>query len=222
MISFGNAASSHSGLILLKTAYKFMQIYFFWLVVQVHKLWNLKTMPLNNEDAHYCKHKIWWENWLYLRPYLKTFLVFNVLETCRVFVSHGFLKNAKFVGMDQITFKNCNKSSWIQVSKILLTRNRPEQFPSFFFFNGIKPLWDDAAFPKLIIFLKCYLIVWTAYYFTIFMILLKKLHFKIFWKWSHRICSNFAMIEAIMADSYSLKRFLLKTPGTVTEKLKDK
>ena len=135
MISFGNAASSHGGLILLKTANKFMQIYFFWLVVQVHKLWNLKTMPFNNEDAHYCKHKIWWENWLYLRPYLKAFLVFNVLETCRVFVSHGFLKNAKFVGMDQITFKNCNKSSWIQVSKILLTRNRPEQFPSFFFFQ---------------------------------------------------------------------------------------
>ena len=35
-----------------------------------------------------CKHKklIWWENWLYLRPYLKAFPVFNVLETCRVFL----------------------------------------------------------------------------------------------------------------------------------------
>ena len=30
-----------------------------------------------------CKHKIWGENWLYLRPYLKAFPVFNVLETCR-------------------------------------------------------------------------------------------------------------------------------------------
>ena len=30
-----------------------------------------------------CKHKIWAKNWLYLRPYLKAFLVFNVLETCR-------------------------------------------------------------------------------------------------------------------------------------------
>ena len=30
-----------------------------------------------------CKHKIWGKNWLYLRPYLKAFLVFNVLETCR-------------------------------------------------------------------------------------------------------------------------------------------
>ena len=31
-----------------------------------------------------CKHKIWGKNWLYLRPYLKAFSVFNVLETCRV------------------------------------------------------------------------------------------------------------------------------------------
>ena len=30
-----------------------------------------------------CKHKIWGENWLYLRPYLKAFPIFNVLETCR-------------------------------------------------------------------------------------------------------------------------------------------
>ena len=30
-----------------------------------------------------CKHKIWGENWLCLRPYLKAFPVFNVLETCR-------------------------------------------------------------------------------------------------------------------------------------------
>ena len=33
-----------------------------------------------------CKHKIWGENWLYLRPYLKAFPVFNVLETCRVYL----------------------------------------------------------------------------------------------------------------------------------------
>ena len=30
-----------------------------------------------------CKHKIWGKNWLYLRPYLKAFAVFNVLKTCR-------------------------------------------------------------------------------------------------------------------------------------------
>ena len=30
-----------------------------------------------------CKNKICWENWLYLRPYLKAFPIFNALETCR-------------------------------------------------------------------------------------------------------------------------------------------
>ena len=71
-----------------------------------------------------CKHKIWGENWLCFRPYLKAFLVFNVLETCREYFltidlgivefikkfMGGFWKNAKFLGMDQITFKNCIKS----------------------------------------------------------------------------------------------------------------
>ena len=93
-----------------------------------------------------CKHKTWGKNWLYLRPYLKAFLVFNVLETCREYfltidlgivefiknLSSGSLKNAKIVGIDQITCKNCNTSSWMQVNRILLTRDRPEQFSSFF------------------------------------------------------------------------------------------
>ena len=71
------------------------------------------------------KHKIWGENWSHLRSYLKALPVFNVLETCRVYLltvdlgiikfiknlSSGFLKNAKFVGVDQITCKNCTKSS---------------------------------------------------------------------------------------------------------------
>ena len=57
-----------------------------------------------------CKHKIWEENWLYLRPYWKAFPVFNVLETCREVI----------------------KSNWMQVNKILLTRDRTEQFLSFF------------------------------------------------------------------------------------------
>ena len=33
-----------------------------------------------------CKHKIWGENWLYLRPYFKAFPIFNVLETCREYL----------------------------------------------------------------------------------------------------------------------------------------
>ena len=122
-----------------------MDTYFFLLNVHVHmKLglkqchWIMRTLP--------GKHNIWGENWLYLRPYLKAFSVFNVLETCRVYLlaidleivkfiknlSSSFLKNAKIVGMDQITCKNCNKSSWMQVNRILLTRDRPEQFSSFF------------------------------------------------------------------------------------------
>ena len=48
----------------------------------------------------------------------------------------------------------------------------------------------------------------------------KKLRFKIVRKRSHRICPNFDIIEAIMAGTNSLKRFLKKTPGT--EKHKDK
>ena len=34
-------------------------------------------------------------------------------------------------GMDQITYTNCNKRSRMRVNKILLSRDRPEQFPSF-------------------------------------------------------------------------------------------
>ena len=44
-------------------------------------------------------------------------------------LSSGFLNSEKFVGMDQITCKNC-KSSWVQVNQ-LRTSHRPEQFPSF-------------------------------------------------------------------------------------------
>ena len=103
----------------------------------------------------------------------------------------------------------------MRVNKILISRDRPEQFPSFF---ACSFQWNQAAFPKLIIFLKYQRIVWLACYFTVFMIL--KMHFKIFRKRSHRICSNFAIMEATMAGTYSLKRFLQKSPGT--EKHEDK
>ena len=93
-----------------------------------------------------CKHKIWGKNWSYLRTYLKAFPVFNVFEPCRVYLlpidlgiikfiknlSSVFFKNAKFVGVDQVSFQNCNKSSRMQVNKIFFTRDRPGQFPSFF------------------------------------------------------------------------------------------
>ena len=44
-----------------------------------------------------CKHKIWGENWLYLRSYLKAFPVFNVLETCRVYLLIVDLGIIKFI-----------------------------------------------------------------------------------------------------------------------------
>ena len=44
-----------------------------------------------------CKHKIWGENWLYLRPYLKAFPVFNVLKTCRVYLLTIDVEIVKFI-----------------------------------------------------------------------------------------------------------------------------
>ena len=44
-----------------------------------------------------CKYKTWGENWLYLRPYLKAFSVFNVLETCRVYLLAIDLGIVKFI-----------------------------------------------------------------------------------------------------------------------------
>ena len=44
-----------------------------------------------------CKHKIRGKNWLYLRSYLKAFPVFNVLETCRVYLLIVDLGIFKFI-----------------------------------------------------------------------------------------------------------------------------
>ena len=44
-----------------------------------------------------CKHKIWRKNWLYLRPYLRAFPVFNVLETYRVHLLTIDLEIVKFI-----------------------------------------------------------------------------------------------------------------------------
>ena len=55
-----------------------------------------------------CKHKIWGENWLYLRPYLKAFPVFNVLETCRVYLLTIDLGIVKFIKkIIERFFKKC-------------------------------------------------------------------------------------------------------------------
>ena len=44
-----------------------------------------------------CKHKIWGKNGLYLRPYLKVFPVFNVLETCREYLLTIDLQVVEFI-----------------------------------------------------------------------------------------------------------------------------
>ena len=40
-------------------------------------------MPVNNEDARLYTQNLGGGNWIYLRPYLKVFSVFNVLKTYR-------------------------------------------------------------------------------------------------------------------------------------------
>ena len=123
--------------------------------------WIMRTLP--------CKHKIWRKNWLYLRPYLKAFSDFNVLETCIVYFLAIDLGIVKFIKkLIEQFFEKCeicrngpnyvqkrNKSRWMQVNKIPLTRDRPEQFPSFFVRSfQWNQLWDEAAFSKIIILFK--------------------------------------------------------------------
>ena len=113
MISLRNVASSHSSLIPLETVYKkrgeflgaiaskknFINLHsaafvtgFARNLVHVYKFYLFVNCARAHETWKQCqwimwtltgKHKIWGENWLYLRPYLKAFPVFNVLETCR-------------------------------------------------------------------------------------------------------------------------------------------
>ena len=106
-----------------------MQIYIFACCARTYETWKQCQSIMRTLT---CKHKIWGGNWLYLRPYLKAFPVFNVLKTCREYFLttdlgivefiqkfiERFLENAKFLGMDQITSKNCIKSSWMQCKLI--------------------------------------------------------------------------------------------------------
>ena len=118
-----------------------------------------------------CKHKIWGKNWSYLRSYLKAFPVFNVLEACRVYLLTIDLRIVKFTKKiyRAVFWKMRNLYSWTKLSaktvtkaaeckliKFSLLAIAQSNSPLFLYtvFNGIKPLWDEAAFPKLIIFLK--------------------------------------------------------------------
>ena len=134
-------------------------------------------------------------------------------------LSSSFFNNVKFVGMDQITLKNCNKSSWMQVNQICLTRDRPEQFPSFFVRsfqrNQTNRRWSQVS--KAYHFLKISTNCADSMLFHCFY---DSWNFVSKYFQDALICSNFAIIEAIMAGTYSLERFLTKTPST--EKQKDK
>ena len=69
--------------------------------------------------------------------------------------------------------KTVTEAAECKLIKFFLLAIAQSNSPPFLYavFNGIKPLWDEAAFPKLIIFLKYSLIVWIACYFTVFMVL---------------------------------------------------
>ena len=105
----------------------------------------------------------------------------------------------------------------MQVDKILLTRDRPEQFASFFVrsFQWNHTIMTSSRVLKAYHFLKisanC---VWLTCYFTVFMIL------KTSFQNISKTLSQNTIIEPIMAGTYFLKQFLKKTPGT--EKHKDK
>ena len=119
-----------------------------------------------------CKHKIWGENWLYLRPYLKAFPVFNVLETCRGYLLMIDLKIVKFIKkiierffekcktckhgpnyVQNLYQKQLNICKLIKFLSLTIARSNFHLF-LYEVFNGIKPIWYEATFPKLISFLK--------------------------------------------------------------------
>ena len=125
--------------------------------------WMLRTLT--------CKHKIWVENWLYLRPYLKVFPVFNVLKTCREYfltidlgivefikklIERVLEKMQNFYAWTKLPPKTVSKASECKLIKSFLLAIAQSNSPLFLYavFNGIKPLWDEATFLKLIIFLK--------------------------------------------------------------------
>ena len=99
----------------------------------------------------------------------------------------------------------------MQVHKIRLTHDRPKQFPSFFVgglqWNQTTMRWSRVS--KVYHFLKRLANCVDSMLFDGFLWCLK-LCFKIFRKRSHRIGSNFVLIEAIMAGKNSLERFLKK------------
>ena len=116
------------------TIYLCVSLYqeFFVLNVQVH-------MKLENSATEYCKLKSgrMFEDLFKSLPCFQC--SWNLLGIfiddwswdCQIYKKNlfsGFLKTVKFVRMDQIMCKNSNKSSWMQVNKILLSCLFPANF----------------------------------------------------------------------------------------------
>ena len=92
-----------------------------------------------------CKHKIWGKNWLYLRPYLKAFPVFNVLETCREYFltidlgivefikkfSERFLEKCEIFGHGPNYVQKLSKAAECKLIKFFLLAIAQSNFPLF-------------------------------------------------------------------------------------------
>ena len=97
--------------------------------------------------------------------------------------------------------KKAAERSLIKFFLVVIGQSIPPLF-SYKFSDGIKPLWDETAFPDLTIFFRYLLIMSIASLFTVFMTL--KVCLKIFPKRSHKIFSIFAIIEATIKGRYKL------------------
>ena len=135
------------------------------------------------------KHKIWGENLWYLKPYLITFRLFNVLETRKrrtLILNLGilkfflkkiiawFLNNREICrrGPNYMFYKNGKKAAERRlINWIPLSRNRPEQSPSFFVqsfrWNQTTMRWNSISRPHHF-FYKYQLIMSIACLFTVF------------------------------------------------------
>ena len=104
-----------------------------------------------------CKHKIWLKNWLYLRPHLKAFPVFNVLETCREyfltidlgiveFIKKIYLavfgKMRNLLAWTKLPPKTVSKAAECKLIKFFLHAIAQSNSPLLLYvvFNGINPL----------------------------------------------------------------------------------
>ena len=140
-------------------------------------IWNLKTMPVNNEDAHLftqnvreklvifealCKSLPCFQcSWNLQGIFIHNIIDLGIVKFIKN-LSSGFLNEVNFVGMDQITCKTCNKNSWMQVSKLffllaIAQNDSPLFFVRSFQWNQTTMRWSriSKAYHFLKIFANC-------------------------------------------------------------------